>query len=377
MARFLLAIAPQTHVRMGAQRLAQGDSGAWHEGQVAPLCRHSTLSRPSTRRRRFDVPQTTTGHGSQSAGTLPKSEPFQSYYEVPVAGGALTVARAGPPPEAGRPVVLVLHGMSGSHMVYRTVARELCNNSETACLLAPDLRGRGLSASLPEPYGIAEHVADLIAVLDHVGADRAIVVGHSMGCNIAARFGADHPERTAAVVLLDGGLPLLPENVVSEDEDEEEAEPHGLLDRFEATFATVEEYMGYWQNHPGLKGAWDEDVNAFIRRDFVETEDGVRCVVKLKAVRTDVTDVMFDGRTWTSITRVSAPVRLMRAERGLYDDDPLIPLPDLEEFLQDHPQISVELVPDVNHFTLVIGGGHGPRRVAATLVELATETFPA
>jgi lipase len=311
----------------------------------------------------------TAHHRGNSPGALQRSEPFQTYFDVPVAGGAMTVARAGPPPEAGRPVVLVLPGMTGTHAVYRTVARELCDIARDMCVLAPDLRGRGRSAHLPEPYGIAAHVADLIAVLDHAGADRAIVVGHSMGCNIAARFAADHPERTAAVVLLDGGLPLLPENVVAEVEEEEE--PHGLLDRFEATFATVEEYMAYWRNHPGLKGAWDEDIDAFVRCDFVEDEDGVRCVVKLKAVRTDVTDLMFDGRTWQSVTRVGAPVRLMRAERGLYDDDPLIPLPELDGFLRDHPDISVELVPDVNHFTLVLGSGPGPRRVAATLAELA------
>jgi lipase len=297
------------------------------------------------------------------------SEPFQTYFEVPVAGGMLAVAQAGPPPEAGRPVVLGLHGMSGSHMVYRTVARELGRDAEPLCLLAPDLRGRGQSAELPEPYGMATHVADLIAVLDHAGTERAILVGHSMGCNIAMRFAADHPERTAAVVLLDGGLPLRAETDVSVDEDGEE--PHGLFDRFDMTFDTVEEYVGYWRNHPALKDVWDEDIETFCRRDFVVEADGVRCVVKQKAALTDVSDLLFDGLTWRAVTRVHTPVRLMRAERGMYDDDPLIPLPLLEEFLREHPHVSADLVPGVNHFTLAIGGGHGPRRVASTIAELA------
>jgi pimeloyl-ACP methyl ester carboxylesterase len=292
-----------------------------------------------------------------------------------VAGGSLTVACAGPPPEAGGTVMLGLHGMTGSHMIYRTVARELGGSAGPMCLLAPDLRGRGRSAQLPEPYGIAVHVADLIAVLDHVGAERAIVVGHSMGCNIAARFGADHPERTAAVVLLDGGLPLVADQIVSDKADE--GEPPGLFDRFELTFATVDEYLAYWRNHPALKTAWDEDIDAFVRRDFVEREDGVRCIVKLDAVLKDVSDLMFDGVTWKSVTRVRAPVQLMRAERGMYDDDPIIPLPELAEFLQENPRVSVEMVPEVNHFTMVIGGGHGPHRVAATLAELAARNLPA
>jgi pimeloyl-ACP methyl ester carboxylesterase len=216
---------------------------------------------------------------------------------------------------------------------------------------------------------MAVHVADLIALLDHAGADRAIVVGHSMGCNIAARFAADHPERAAAVVLLDGGLPVLPGEFDPDDSGEDE--PPGLFDRFDTTFATVEDYMAYWRTHPALKIAWDEDIDAFIRCDFVEDEDGVRCVVNQKAVLADITDLMVDGLTWKSVTRLRAPVRLMRAERGMYDDDPVIPLPELAEFLREHPHVAVEMVPDVNHFTLLIGGGHGPGRVAAAVVELA------
>jgi pimeloyl-ACP methyl ester carboxylesterase len=69
-------------------------------------------------------------------------------------------------------------------------------------------------------------------------APAAIVVGHSMGCNVAARFAAEHPDRAAAVVLLDSGLPLRPDDI--DFDDAEEDEPHGLLDRLEATFASVE-----------------------------------------------------------------------------------------------------------------------------------------
>jgi pimeloyl-ACP methyl ester carboxylesterase len=254
-------------------------------------------------------------------------------------------------------------------MVFRTLARALCSSAAPMCLLAPDLRGRGRSAGLPAPYGFAAHVDDLVAVLDHAGADRAIVVGHSMGCNIATRFAAEHPERTAAVVLLDGGLPLLVENVVADTVDE--GEPPGLFDRFDTTFSTVEEYLAYWRGHPALESAWDEDIDAFVHCDFVEHEHGVSCVVKVNAVMTDIADLMFDGVTWKSVMQVRAPVRLMRAERGMYDDDPLIPIPELEEFLRDHPHVTVEMVPDVNHFTMLIGGGDGPHRIAATVDQLA------
>jgi pimeloyl-ACP methyl ester carboxylesterase len=316
------------------------------------------------------VPLITAGQsGRHSARAHNQSEPFQTFFAVPVAGGALNVARSGSPPEVGAAVVLALHGMTGSHMVYRTVARELCGNAPALCVLAPDLRGRGASARLPEPYGMATHIADLIAVLDHVGARRAILVGHSMGCNIAARFGAEHPERTAAIVLLDGGLPPASDMMIDGDDD---GEPPEIFARFEMTFPTVDDYLDYWRGHPALRKAWDEDIDAFVRRDFVEDHQGARCVVNQRVALTDAADLVFDGVTWTALTRVRAPVRLLRAERGMYDDDPIIPLPDLDHFLPDNPHVSVELVPDVNHFTLVIGGGHGPGRVAATIAELAS-----
>jgi lipase len=305
-----------------------------------------------------------------TATALRKSDPFETYFDVPVAGGSLSVARAGPPPDAGQAVVLVVHGMTSCHMAYRALARELSSKTPPICALAPDLRGRGRSAQLSGPHGIAVHVADLIAVLDHAGAERVLVVGHSMGSSIAARFAEQHPERVAGVVLVDSGLPIASEQG-GPDDDAEDDEPHGLLERLEKTFATVEEYVAYWHGHPALKGAWDEDVDAFVRCDYVERDDGVHCVVDLTAVLADLANLTFDGVTQTSVTRIRVPVRLMRAERGLFDDDPLIPLPELEEFLRHNPHVSVEMVPDVNHYTILMGASDGPRRVAATLAEMA------
>ena len=303
----------------------------------------------------------------------PKGDPFRTRIQVPVAGGELTVALAGPPPEPGRPVVLALHSMSTSHVAYRSIVRELSRTAPQVCVIAPDMRGRGRSAKLPAPFGIAQHIADLVAVLDHVGAERAILAGWSMGCSFAARFALDYPERIAAIVLFDGGLPTVTERELP-DPDPDDEEPPGLFDRFELNCATVEEYLQYWRNHPALEKFWDEDIEAFVNSDYVQDENGVRCVGNLEALLTDVRDLIFDGRTLHSVAEAGVPVRLMRAERGMYDDDPLMPQSELDQFLRDNPHVCVETIPDVNHFTIVLGGGHAPRRVAATLAELLAET---
>src|ERR1700745_1480132 len=132
-----------------------------------------------------------------------RDDPLACRLEVPVAGGMLRVARAGAPD--AELTVLAVHGVTGSLMAWRSVAREL---DERICLLAPDLRGRGQSRKLLGPYGLAAHVADLIAVLDHVGAPSAVLVGHSMGAFLALRLAAEYPERALGVILLDAGLPF-------------------------------------------------------------------------------------------------------------------------------------------------------------------------
>jgi pimeloyl-ACP methyl ester carboxylesterase len=288
-------------------------------------------------------------------------DPFIARLDVPVNGGALHVAHSGPPADAAECVVLAAHGVTASLMTWRTVAREL---DDRVCLLAPDLRGRGRSATLPGPYGIAAHVADLIAVLDHVGAPSAVLVGHSMGAYIVARLAAEHPERAAGVVMLDAGLPFPRPD-----------DPGQMLDsavanaimRLGITFASADQYVEGWRAHPAFTHAWDDDIEAYARYDLVEDGRVARCVASAGAVRADSRDIVLDDVTRTAFDRVRVPVQLLRAERGLFDDDPLIPAEHLHAFAAAHPSVRVEEVADVNHYTLLMGNSPGPRRVAAAI----------
>src|SRR5258706_2399992 len=135
------------------------------------------------------------------------SDPFDDACDVPVAGGSLMVARAGRPVGEADGVVLAIHGISASHRAWASVARELAATT-TASLLVPDLRGRGRSAGLPKPYGIAAHVADLLAVLDFFGVDSAGLGRHSPGAYVAARPAAAHPQRVSSLLPLDRRLPV-------------------------------------------------------------------------------------------------------------------------------------------------------------------------
>ena len=148
-------------------------------------------------------------------------QPFHSSLAVPVAGGLLHVGVAGAPPgSAGAAVVVLVHGITGSHRAWAPVVRRLEND---LTILAPDLRGRGDSAGLPGPYSMAAHAEDLVALLDHTGSSRAVVAGHSMGGYVVARLAAEAPGRLSAAVLLWAarGLqneerPLLPPEAIAD-----------------------------------------------------------------------------------------------------------------------------------------------------------------
>ena len=85
-------------------------------------------------------------------------------------------------------------------------------------LLCLDARGHGQTQPLGNPWGLTFNVFgnDLIALLDNLGVERAVVGGISMGAGVALNVAVRYPERVAGLVLsrpawLDGPMP--PENV--------------------------------------------------------------------------------------------------------------------------------------------------------------------
>jgi lipase len=294
------------------------------------------------------------------------NDPFAVRYEVAVAGGTLSVARAGPPPRDADAVVLAVHGVTSSLEVWRSVARELSTGTALA-LLAPDLRGRGRSSTLPGPYGIAAHLADMIDVLDDAGAEQAVLVGHSLGAFVAAGLAAEHAERVAGVILVDGGLPVPPMPGQDLDEMLESMIDTTLL-RSEMTFESLDDYAESWRVHPAFAQAWDDDVDAYSRYEAAGDDGNVRLVMSEAAVRADLTDLTYQARAVAAIERVDAPIRLLRAPRGMHDDMfAQLPRPIVDAFLAAQPDARVDEVPDVNHYTIALGAGPGPRAVASAI----------
>lgn len=105
-------------------------------------------------------------------------------------------------PADGVPV-LALHGVTAHAGRWRVLADAL----PQVRLLAVDLRGHGHSPWTP-PWNIEQHVADVLAVLDHLGLQRTAVLGHSFGGAIAVHLARTAPERVERLALLDPALGL-------------------------------------------------------------------------------------------------------------------------------------------------------------------------
>src|SRR5687768_9280354 len=71
-------------------------------------------------------------------------------------------------------------------------------------------RGWVGSTHTPPPVSIAEHAADAAALLEHLGARRAHIAGHSTGASIGAQLALDHPEKVHTLTLLEPTLVSLP-----------------------------------------------------------------------------------------------------------------------------------------------------------------------
>jgi len=132
----------------------------------------------------------------------PRAELEAAYLRAPgdlvdISGVRLHLRDEGP---ADAPAVVLLHGVGSSLHTFDGWAAGL---SATHRVIRYDMPGAGLSGPDPDRvYSDAQGVAQLLAVLDHLGVARATIAGNSIGGRLAWRFAAAHPDRVGRVILI-------------------------------------------------------------------------------------------------------------------------------------------------------------------------------
>jgi pimeloyl-ACP methyl ester carboxylesterase len=167
----------------------------------------------------------------------------------------------------GTPLLLV-HGFSNEAHIWDDFAPELAPYYQ---VMAVDLRGHGDSDWDPQSrYDYEHHLADLVAVVEHLGFERMVLIGHSLGGRVCTRYAGQHPDKVAGLVVVDTG----PEH-----------DPRGItriqLDVREHTnpsFGSHTEYEIYLSH--AYPAATPASIKHMARHGLKEREDG-RLVLKM------------------------------------------------------------------------------------------------
>jgi pimeloyl-ACP methyl ester carboxylesterase len=163
----------------------------------------------------------------------------------------------------GIPVVL-LHGLSSTRHYVVMGSNGLRRAGHR--VVSYDARGHGVSspAPTPEAYGYDELSADLVAVLDALELDRAVLAGVSMGSHTILRLALDLPERVAGLVVITPAY-----DPVGFEDDARLARYDALADGIRS--GGVEGYLAAYDVER-LPAAWREAIAAFVRQSIARHE---------------------------------------------------------------------------------------------------------
>jgi len=254
--------------------------------------------------------------------------------------------------EQGPPIVCI-HGLTANAFCFQAFADELAPNHR---VIAYDLRGRGESDKPDEGYSVPLHAMDLAKLIDTLGIERPILIGHSLGALIALYFAAHYPDKLSKLVLVDAGAPL-----AWKTPDEQPAWLTASVARVGIPVSSFEEYKARLQAAPFLGSYWNEYFDIYLEHDVSRNSDGS---VVSKASRTAIYEESINfaqalpEQQWAN---VQVPTLLLRAGQALFfDNDQLLSEEAAKAICQGITGCHSVNFPTLNHYTIIFGTESGP-----------------
>ena len=210
---------------------------------------------------------------------------------------------------AGRlPPLLLLHGLSSNARYWDRLARHLPERR----LVALDQRGHGLTGqppgapTFPEGYAMEELLKDIDLVIDELGLEKPVVIGHSWGATVALELAGTRQGIAGGLVFIDGPVQSAA-NLFSWEEAQTIMQPP--LPRF----TSFEEAAS--QSRRDFEGAWDQDLESFVKARIVP--DGDALVLTLTApVRLELLRGLYEAQPDVLWPRVEVPAAILLARHG-------------------------------------------------------------
>jgi pimeloyl-ACP methyl ester carboxylesterase len=101
------------------------------------------------------------------------------------------------------PALVALHGIGSRGTSWLPIAERLAKHYD---VIAIDQRGHGGSSHPDQGYLIPDYAADLASVLDQLGLEKPLIMGHSLGGMVTLEWARHHPGRAAALVIEDAPM---------------------------------------------------------------------------------------------------------------------------------------------------------------------------
>ncbi len=283
-------------------------------------------------------------------------------FDVAVEGGSLRVA-VWDVADPDAPTALLVHGITSSHLAWPMIVRHL----PEVRVIAPDLRGRGRS-NVDGEAGMSQHAADMVAVLDHLGVDRTLVVGHSMGAFVGVVLAHQHPDRVDRLILVDGGLPLdVPQGLTAEQVIQHVLGP--TAERLAMRFPSVGAYFDFWRAHPAFARDWSPELEQYLAYDLVGQPPELQPATRYDVMAGDTVDLNTGTALLDALAGLRHEALLLTAPRGLLNQVPGLYAPDrVPALLEGRPWLRAREVEDVNHYTIVLSEA-GAAAVASAVRE--------
>jgi pimeloyl-ACP methyl ester carboxylesterase len=245
-------------------------------------------------------------------------------------------------PNPERAVVLI-HGLTANHMTWALLGPHLANAGHF--VIAPDLRGRGLSGKPPQGYGVAIHAADLLALLDALDIRQADIVGHSLGAVIGMYLAAVHPARVRELVLIDAGGKI-PEDTAQA--------ISASVSRLGASYPSLDAYLGLMRQLPMIT-EWTPLWENYFRYDAETRPDGTVASRVPKSAIEEESLALALTRSEALPDLIHKPTLLVRATVGLLGPDRgfILPREEAERVRDIIADCQLVEIADTNHYTVV------------------------
>ena len=228
------------------------------------------------------------------------------------------------------PAILLTHGFAASSKMFAQTVPPLAADHT---VITWDMRGDGRTDYPEDParYSVPLVMGDMAALLDAAGADRGVILGHSVGGYLALEFYLAHPERVEALVLEDTGPGY------RKDEGRQ-----GWNDMAEAYAVDLEE--------KDLDGLHDsEELDPSVHRSATGLVKAARGILK-----------QYDARVIASLESIAVPVLIVVGEQD-------------ENFVNPSKYMAAK-IPGAR-LEIIAGAGHSPNMAQPEAFDAAFRSF--